>query len=175
MEALTKSAFAKLRGYSRAYVTQLGNAGRLVLDDEGLVLVAESDRLIAATADPSRARRKAAPRKDWNSVTADTGLPDFQTVRTQNEIKRGVQLDIEIAEALKQLVAADEVALAVADIAGAVRAALERLPDRLSMPIAAETDPGRVYDLLDREITLVIEEVHRLMTVLPEQNEEAIC
>lgn len=53
--AMTPSQYAKHRGVSPSYVTQLAREGRLVRDDAGNILADETDALIAATGDPSKA------------------------------------------------------------------------------------------------------------------------
>lgn len=57
--------------------------------------------------------------------------------------------------------------LALTDNAAAMRAALERLPDRIAPVLAAESDPRRIYQLLDDEIGLVLDELAKIAERLP--------
>ena len=52
--AVTQSEFARILGVGRSYVTALKKADRLVLNAIGNVLVEESKKRIAETADPNR-------------------------------------------------------------------------------------------------------------------------
>ncbi len=65
VEAVTQVEFSRRLGVDKSYVTRLKQAGRLVMDDSGKVLVEESLRRIEETADPNRddvKRRHAAGR-----------------------------------------------------------------------------------------------------------------
>lgn len=67
MTAVSKKDFAGLYGCSKAYVSQLVAAGRLVLtDDKKLVEVEKSFELLGVTSDPS----KAGVRERWDAYRA---------------------------------------------------------------------------------------------------------
>lgn len=72
MTSVTKSAYAKKHGWSPAYVTKLIAQGRVILDDNNHVLVAESDLKIKQTAGARGdvADRNSAERKQKKSGKA---------------------------------------------------------------------------------------------------------
>lgn len=57
---------------------------------------------------------------------------------------------------------------ALADHATVVRQALQRLPFDLCKPLAAETDPQKVREILQREIDDVCRKVSSMMRALPD-------
>lgn len=66
---MSKTEFAAHLGFKKSYITQLNKDGRLVLDDRGRVVVAESLQRIEATRDPamqSTVERHARARLDRN-------------------------------------------------------------------------------------------------------------
>lgn len=65
-----------------------------------------------------------------------------------NEIRRGEDMDIELAKKRGELISKDMTIKAVADLAAATRAAYDRIPDRIATRLAAEKEPAVVYALL---------------------------
>lgn len=85
----------------------------------------------------------------------------YNAARAGNEIKRGEQLDIELAKSRRELIGLEGAVKAVASLAASTRARIERVPDRISTVLAAETDPARVYAILQQEIDSICEEVQQ--------------
>ncbi len=80
---VSKKDFAALYGCSKAYVSQLVAAKRIVLDDEGkLVDVEATFELLGITADPS----KVAVRERWNAYRQDQGKPAPVTAPAQSPV-----------------------------------------------------------------------------------------
>ncbi|MCF1251507.1 terminase small subunit [Pseudomonas putida] len=69
MMYLTKSEFAARHGWSKSYVSKLAKQERLVLTDDGKVDVEATERLLAESADPSKAA--VAARHEENRVERD--------------------------------------------------------------------------------------------------------
>ena len=92
---------------------------------------------------------------------------DFQAARAKKETHLAGIAELEERKQLRQLVELSRVEQALTDNGAAIRAALERLPDRIAPVLAAETDPRRVYQLLDDEIGLVLDELARATARLP--------
>lgn len=198
-EELRKSEFADLLGVSRAYISQLAKADRLVLSADGhRVQVSQTLERLAATSSVDKigvAARHALERskkgghatpvpdviRDAVSAPARAAMPESQDIpdqaaalaalllsdpmgaynaaRAANEIKRGEQLDIDLAKTRRELVGMAGTLKAVTDLAMATRAALERIPDRVSTVLAAESDPAKVYEILQDEITAMCEQI----------------
>lgn len=165
--AVSQAEFARLAGFARSYVTALKKADRLVLDADGKVLVEESQRRIAETADPNRddvrARHSAArgetPAVD-QSKTEETGSDpeatpgnhDYQKSRAQKEHYQAEQARIQFERDIGKLVEKADVEAAIADLVTAFRQALENLPHR--------TAPELVGKDLDAIRATLKQEVH---------------
>lgn len=69
-----------------------------------------------------------------------------------NAIKRGEDMDIELAKKRRDLVSREATVKVLADLAAATRAAYERIPDRIATRVAAESDPSVVFALLQEAV-----------------------
>ena len=154
MSAMSQSDFARDIGVARSRVTALKQAGRLVLDDKGRVMVEESKARIAETADPNRddvVARHAASRASAGGVSLSTpggGAEDkigssYQAARAVKERYLALEAKRAYEVACGDLVRADEVAAAAADAAATIRTRLEALPDFLSAQMAGPLDEAQ--------------------------------
>lgn len=176
MTTLSKTEYAKLRGWGKSYIAKLGKQGRLVLTDDGKVDVEATDARIEATADPSKqgvADRWAAKRGEpqepstGDDAGTDLGGYDYQAARAKHETHKARIAGLEEAQLTGRLLDAERVIQALTDNAAAMRAVLERLPDRIAPVLAAESDPRRVHQLLDDEVGRVLDELSRIAEQLP--------
>lgn len=185
-EEMRKSEFADLLGVSRAYVSQLSRANRLVLSEDGQrVRVRESLDLISSTGSADKmavAARHAMDR--WKKGGSGVSVPDaarsvaaagappagggvlpnpavlsttdpmaaYNIARAENEIKRGQDMDIELAKKRGELISREATIKLVADLAAATRATYDRIPDRIATRLAAESEPAMVYALLQEAL-----------------------
>lgn len=177
--SVSKAEYARMKGLNKSTITRWAASGRLVLDDKGNVLVAESEARLAETADPAKegvvARHEA---QRGHSVQAQGRAPtdperdSSYTKRIGESARREAALaDMAEMDRDKQrgrLVEREWVERAVADSVVAARQALERLPDRLMLQLAAESDPERVYELLNQEIVGICQQISDLTGRLPE-------
>lgn len=179
MTTATRKEFAGLMGYSPAYVTKLGAAGRLVLAEGGkLVDVEASRRLIEQTAgdrDDVAARHAAAraagakktapmgggptqPEKIAPRPTAQTGGGleaekignSLQASRAVKEKYAALRARAEYEQLIGNLIPKEDVDAAMRFIGGAVRAALEVFPDQTAPLVAPITDLAEVSETLQQ-------------------------
>jgi len=168
MTTATQSEFAALIGRNKSHVTRLKQAGRLVLTDDGLVDVEKSQKLIAMTADPSRADAVAARDQARASLAgdggADTGSPaperaaqlsqaehignSYQGARALKEKYNALTAKLEFEQASGKLVEADAARLFAADLAATFRGALEILPDRIAPELVELSDTETIRAVL---------------------------
>ena len=186
MTTLTQAQFARHLGHDRAHVTRLKHAGRLVMTDDGRVLVEESEARIAATADPAKApvaerhaagraaatmETKAGPRVDGGK-TAKTappadddqeetpiGGPDYQKARARREEANANLAEMELAERAGELMATADVRAVLADAAATCRAGLETLPAILAPQLATLNDDHAIRQLLEEHIGAALNEL----------------
>lgn len=180
-DAVTFAEFARLAGFRRSYVTQLRKDGRLVLNDQGRILVEQTQERIKATADPSKsgvAQRHAAQRQTQPGQGAADGAIDdaddapVMTAQTENSVNYqqararkehyqalAAQRDYEIS--MGQLLNADDVREAVLGAITTLRSRLESLPDTLAPQITVISDEGKARALLADNISHTLEETAR--------------
>jgi hypothetical protein len=247
---VAKKDFAAILGCSKAYVSQLIAAKRIVLSEDGRqVDVEPSLELLGATADPSKAgvRERWAAYREQHAATAApaasltdtaarpaspppaasaaTGAPDpaaaatepappqaaahqaapaapsapsqpsllddsapapastaaaqapapaparseYQDARALREKAQAAMAQIELRRLQGQVVDAEPVLRAVADIHIAARNELMALADRVTPLVAAETDPRRVWDLINVEAERLAERMQRAAQQLAER------
>jgi hypothetical protein len=124
---LTKSAFAAHLGVAKSYVSKLGNTGRLVLTDDGLVDVAGKPRSLSKVTN-------GAPER-----SPDVMVPaQFADQRDRGERLKNELLEMEVGERRGELLKAQDVRAFVVGAAGTMlRGRLESLPEQLAPQIAA--------------------------------------
>ena len=140
--AVRQSEFARIIGCGRSYVAALKKAGRLVMTDDGLVLVEESKASIA--------RSNGAPER------AAVVPQEFGDARSRREHIEAELKQIELDEKRGRLVVAAEVVAVVADVSTTLRAQLESLPDRLAPMLATVTDEQQIRAMLADEVEMVL-------------------
>jgi len=152
---MSQSDFAAHIGVNRSHVTQLKNAGRLVMQD-GKVDAEASIKRIEDTKDPAKegvAKRHQQERSQKEQCPIDkttvsgTGSR-FQSAKARREEANAELTEIELQTKRGQLLVADEVKLAVADGDTIIRNRLESLPDILAPQLAAEMDEQRIRSIL---------------------------
>ncbi len=181
---VTAKQLARILGVGASYITQLKGEGRLVRTADGKrFLLAESRKLLAETADPSKAgvaARHATARgaavaleaeaQGVDADGADERLPPAQDdplakrralAQAQAEEAKARKLLRDEAVELGQLLPVDEVRSAIADAVTALRADLENLPAILAAQVAAEHDEDRVRVILRDAIEHSLRETSR--------------
>lgn len=146
--ALTKTAFAAHIGVAKSYVSKLGNTGRLVLTDDGLVDVAASLQKIKST--------NGAPERSPDSMVP----PQYADQRDRGDRLKNELLEMEVGERRGELLKAQDVRAFIVGAATMLRGRLEALPEQLAPQIAAAgSDEHQVRSLLASEIEILLQEL----------------
>lgn len=180
--AVSQAEFARIIGCAKSYITALKQAGRLVLDDSGKVLVDASQRRIAETADPVRddVRARHARQRDENGAHStvdrendpkptgedpddEAGNHDFQAARAKKAYFDAEMARIEYEKRLGKLVEKQDVESAVADLVTAFRQAVENMPHRVSAELVAK-DIDAIRAILKQEIHGALSDLEREIT-----------
>lgn len=171
---MTLAEFARFKNWRPSYITELKQAGRLVLTADGRVLVRESLVRIEQTQDPSKAgvaarhaaQRTARPDGDPAPAAEDDGsFPPvghadapagkrdddeaggsrYQRARAANEQYKALQSKLDYEERIGKLVDAAQVRAVAADMGTTLRRRLESLAPLVSAQVD-ERDRDRVHD-----------------------------
>lgn len=188
-EAITLKQFAGVLGVEPSYVTKLKQAGRLVLDARGRVLVSASKKLIAETAGRSDGARNhwSSKRSQKAAAAASSGAPvdlpedsdtsasseetaasdssaeprtNSQTYWNRREAAARAQLrEMELEERMGKLVDVEVVKGAAANIGTMLRSALETLPDQLAPALVGMNDEGQIHAVLIEHMEAVLRDI----------------
>lgn len=171
MIAVTQAEFARHIGVARSYVTALKKADRLVLNAIGNVLVEESKKRIAETADPNRddvaARHATArsdatvnPEKEPKTEDEINSSHDYQKSRAQKEHYAAEQARLDYERAIGKVVEKADAAAAIEDVTSIIRQALENMPHRTAPELVGK-DLDAIRATLKQEIHNALAEMER--------------
>tara|TARA_R110000764_G_scaffold2641_4_gene11467 strand:+ start:17834 stop:18415 length:582 start_codon:yes stop_codon:yes gene_type:complete len=187
METASKSEFAALMGWSKPYVSKLSGQGRLVLDDKGRVLVAETKALLDSSADPSKSAVADRHQRDRvekgvgvhvvPDAPADTAPPagtpsgkfDYQSSRAQREHYLAQLAQSEALKASGDLVERAAVEQAAFLAGRSLRDLLLGLPKQIAPDLASITDPWELERMLTTHLRRVLEDASRMSAADLEQ------
>lgn len=177
MKKLSQAAFAQQLGVDRSYITQLKQAGRLVMTADGKVDVEASELRIKETEDPNRddvRARHAKNRKPEVAVKPEsikaekpTKVKDkksddeisFQRGRAKEQHFKALQAELLYQKTMGTLVEISSVQKGAAEIGKQLRALLENLPDQLAPELAAVTEVERVNAILVERCEQILNEL----------------
>ena len=147
---VTKGEYADLKGVSKSRVSQWAKAGRLVLTDDGRVMVAESDARLALTSSP----RGASKARSSSTTRPSSTLLDAAYEARQIDNARRARAEAEIAEmkavrARGELVRTVDVIGEAETCAGIIARQLDQFPYQIYARLAAESSPNACLQILD--------------------------
>lgn len=150
-KSVTQREYARLRGISEVQVSKYKSSGRLVLDTDGGVLVAESDRQLAEILDPLRGGDR--------SKRAGSDRISYLEAKTDEARARAVKATLESELMAAKLVRVDEVEAEVFARARGAQELLMVLPDRLAPLFAAETNAATIHTMMTDELRRVCQAI----------------
>lgn len=144
-EAVSQSEFARQMGCARSWVTTLKNQGRLVLTEDGRVLVEASKARIASS----------------NGVDSRSSVttPQIKDARERRENIEAQLKQMDLDERMGKLMPADQVVSAISSAAVTLRSRLESLPDVLAPQLAAMANEQEIRAFLAEEIENLLAEL----------------
>jgi len=177
MTVISKSDFAARRGWAKSYVSKLAKQDRLVLTDDGKIDLEATERLLDATADPSKAA--VAARHEEGRVERDVrselsvavetpaapqsnNVPDFQKARAHREYYLAQLAEAEFHKVQGALVDRESVTNAAFGAGRMLRDLVFGLCPQIAPQLAAMTDPWEVEKHLASEFRRVFEEAGRM-------------
>ena len=167
MTTMSQTEFAAHIERVPGYITQLKDAGRLVMDGDKVDVEASIKR-IEETANPSYTSH--TDRHQQNRERKATGILDdltgkagsaYQQARAMREKYAAMQAKLSYEKEVGILLVAHDVKMAVADGDAIIRNRLESLPDILAPQLAAEKDEQRIRALLAEQIEFLLDELSR--------------
>ena len=157
----TVAEYAAHRGISTRMVSKHKAAGRLVLHEDGRIVVHASDAALAKVLHPTKGgdrRKEAKPPREGDSLprTAAPGEKIDLAVEVAREKRAKATLaELELAEKCRALVSRAEVESLVRGLATSAREALLALPGRLAPELALIGDVDELERKLHGELLVV--------------------
>jgi len=180
-KTMSRAAYAKHRGVSRAAVTQWATLGRLVLTETGAVLVAESDARLTATLNTRGGRggkqqngaRKGVARAKRRDQEQDL-TPEAETLtkaRTDHTRTQAQLSALEYRQRIGELCEVTQMRKAIRDCETASRRIVEQIPNRIAARLAATlgVDVRNVQGLMQAEVDRILEAIADIAAALPEK------
>lgn len=180
----TRADYARRRGVNRSTVTRWIEQGRVVLDGDRID-VAASDARLGETggARPDVAARHAATRSAPSPAASGSPQPPaadstarigntYQAARAVREKYAALSAQADYEKMIGNLLARDDVELAMKSIGAAVRAALEVLPDQTAPLVAPVSDLHEVHALIADACRNVL---HNLGAAVEREREKLIA
>jgi phage terminase Nu1 subunit (DNA packaging protein) len=161
-ERITRAEYARRRGWSRAYVTQLVQAGRVALDGEGRLDPDEADARLAAGRDPSVTNAKGPAGASGLIGTPPPpdrgdGVPTYMQARTLREAANAKLAQLEYRERSGQLLDRTAIESEALALGRELRESLLVIPPRLAQALAESADPHECETLLEAAIVEALE------------------
>jgi hypothetical protein len=156
-ERITRAEYARRRGWSRAYVTQLVNAGRVQIDEGGLIDPDDADASLAAGRDPSAATRSLPGEAPPPRPAGGNAGPTYMQARTLREAANAKLAQLDYQERSGQLLdraATESEAMA---LGRELRENLLAIPARLAQGLADCSDAAACETLLEHALTEALE------------------
>ncbi len=174
-ETCTRSEFAKSKGWSASYVTELIKNDRLVLTADGKrIRVGASLERLAQTKDPSKsgvaarhaAKRESevpAPQSGELDLPMEPAAPDYQSAKAKKEHYLALKAEQDYLVSAKELLHAGDVRKTLADVTNQIRLRFEQLPAVLASQVveAASRGESEVRVLLDAELRRALADLVR--------------
>lgn len=177
---ISQNEYAKQRGVSREAVRQHVAAGRITLFD-GKIDPVVADAQWAANVRNPRAAFPAKSRPAPPPMVRDTSFDgsagdspyDLQLSRAKREFHEANIAEMRERQRAGELVEIAAVHLAYTTLAAQLRAALERIPDKLAPRLAAESDEHAIHALLTVELDQALADMARSAEQLPDKLAES--
>jgi hypothetical protein len=165
--------FARMLGVDRSYITKLKRENRLVIDQDGRVLVKASKARIKETADPNRddvvnrwRDERGGQSPELNSVPPELPVDDspeehsYQRARAKKEHFLAERARLDYEREIGELVPIADMRLAVADVVTTFRQALEQLPYRTGPDLVGK-DLDAIRAVLRQDIRAALTDMER--------------
>lgn len=167
-QTMTVPEFSRHLGYGRTYAYQLKKEGRLVLDDAGRVLVAESIARIEATKDPSKqgVADRHAVQRDGGEPAADAGEAvdvggyNYQSSKAKREHYAAEREHALYLKEVGELMDRGQVLAAFANAGAMLRGRMEGMPAMVAPMLMGRDDAG-IRAVLADQVEQLLRDISR--------------
>ncbi|MBC3410290.1 hypothetical protein HU720_03130 [Pseudomonas sp. SWRI51] len=166
MTFLTRTEYAKSKGWSRQYVGKLVLQGRLILSADGLVDVDASEEYLAMTSEPGRRNSNvqaapiaaAAPSQRAPDIQYPVVHPGYQQSKARLALAQAELTETNLRKANGALVEVDVVDQAAFSAGRMIRDQVLALPAQLAPEISTISDPWQIERILASALRRVLDD-----------------
>lgn len=169
MNLITQAEYARHRGVSRAAVSDAVRQGRITLIGGKVDPVAADAQWNANTRNPKVPPIITSPAGSVPDAAIPQSLYDLQLARAKREYHEANIAEMRERQRAGELVELRDVQLAYTTLAAQLRAALERIPDKLAPRLAAESSANAVHALLVTELDQCLIDMARMAEQIPDR------
>lgn len=169
MNLITQAEYARHRGVSRAAVSDAVRQGRITLIGGKVDPVAADAQWNANTRNPKVPPIITSPANSVPDTVIPQSFYDLQLARAKREYHEANIAEMRERQRAGELVELRDVQLAYTTLAAQLRAALERIPDKLAPRLAAESSANAVHALLVTELDQCLIDMARMAEQLPDR------
>lgn len=178
---LSQTRFADYLKTSRQHITNLKKAGKLILNEKGLVDVEETQKLLKKMSDPAKAKKNFDIPKEVKGNLSDEEIKDIlknEDPSDYNQSKARKEYFLsKIAEQnfLKEsskLIEAEKVSFQYFTIAKLLRDKIFNIKMRTSSQLSILTNPIDISNLLDKEFREVFSSLDNDIELMLKETEE---
>ncbi|MFW3895929.1 hypothetical protein [Pseudomonas bharatica] len=167
MTFLSRSEYAKSKGWSRQYVGKLVSQARLVITEAGLVDVDASEQYLAMTADPAkRSPKTSGAQREAQPAPPETAppsmlpvVPGYQHARARLAQAQAALAETTVREKNGELVSVEVVDAAAFAAGRMLRDQILSLPAQLAPELSALSDPWQIEKHLAGALRRVLDDV----------------
>lgn len=165
VKLLSKSEYAKAKGWHHSYITKLSKKGMLV-EVDGKIDVLATDKRLREAQDPARdhvrkqikGNGKVKAKRKNKRQDQSPGELSYHQARTERERIKAKREQAEYDLFIGKLVDSEEVRISAFNRGRILRDNILNVPERIAPILAAETDPRKVHQILFKELRSALEE-----------------
>ncbi|HOW75601.1 MAG TPA: hypothetical protein PK959_06675 [Candidatus Competibacteraceae bacterium] len=173
MNLISQAQYAKHRGVSPAAVSYAVKEGRITLINGKVDPVAADAQWDANTRNPKIPSINHSSADPIPDTVIPQSLYDLQLARAKREYHEANIAEMRERQKAGELVELRDVQLAYTTLYAQLRAAMERIPDKLAPRLAAETSADAVHALLVLELDQCLMDMARMAEQIPDRLIEA--
>lgn len=171
---MTTAEYAKHRGVSDSYIRRMRRKGNVILGEDGRIHVNASDTLLDGMTHPVQGGKRGmtdphAAAVPTFTVMTPQGIPVQEAVRRER-VARALMAELDLGKQAEQLTCVDEVNRAVFTLVRQALNQLRGMSGRLRKTLAAETDAGKVTQIIDTDVAHICKQMQDAATTLLKTN-----
>lgn len=155
-----KTTIAKLLNVSRTYINKMSSQNKLTFNKDGLISEEDARLQLKNNSDPGKKSKVNTDNNDNNNNDLnDLNDLNYNQIKTEKEKYLTLIAKLDYEKQKGDLVEKNQISSESFRIAKLLQDKILNLPEALSDILAAESDPKKVYTLLNNNILIILNEI----------------